>query len=54
MSEEQVVLWYNALSKCEFGEAVGEESWCNNLCHLLPCEARLVAKHTGIGRVEDP
>ena len=54
MSEEQVVRQYDALSKCAFGEAVREESWHDFLCHLLPCEARLAAKQTDIGRVEDP
>ena len=54
LSEEQVVRRYDALSKCAFGEAVGEESWRAFLCRLLPCEARLAAKQTDIGRVEDP
>ena len=44
LSKEQVVQQYNALSKCTFGEAVGEESWHDFLCCLLPCEARLAAK----------
>ena len=54
LSEEQVVWRYDALSKCAFGEAVGEESQCDFLRRLLPCEARLAAKQTDIGRVEDP
>ena len=45
---------YDALSKCAFGEAVGEESRHDFLHRLLPCEARLAAKQTDIGRVEDP
>ena len=53
MSEEQVVRRYNTLSKCAFGNAVGEESRHDFLRHLLPCEARLAAKQTDIGRVED-
>ena len=54
LSEEQVVWQYDALSKCAFGKAVGEESRRDFLCRLLPCEARLAAKQTDIGRVEDP
>ena len=54
MSEEQVVRQYDALSKCAFSKAVGEESRRDFLCCLLPCEARLAAKQTDIGRVEDP
>ena len=54
LSEEQVVRQYDTLSKCAFGKAVGEESWRDFLCHLLPCEARLAAKQTDISRVEDP
>ena len=44
LSEEQVVRRYNVHSKCAFGDAVGEESRCDFLCRLLPCEARLAAK----------
>ena len=44
LSEEQVVRRYNALSKCTFGNSVGEESRCDFLRHLLPCEACLAAK----------
>ena len=54
LSEEQVVRRYDALSKCAFGEAVGEESRRDFLCRLLPCESCLAAKQTDIGRVEDP
>ena len=54
LSEEQVVRRYDVLSKCAFGEAVGEESRRDFLRCLLPCEARLAAKQTNIGRVEDP
>ena len=54
LSEEQVVRRYDALSKCVVGKAVGEESRRDFLCRLLPCEARLAAKQTDIGRVEDP
>ena len=54
LSEEQVARQYDALSKCAFGKAVGEESRRNFLRRLLPCEARLAAKQTDIGRVEDP
>ena len=54
MNEEQVVRRYDALSKCAFGKAVGEESRRDFLCRLLPCEACLAAKQTDIGRVEDP
>ena len=54
LSEEQVVRQYDVLSKCAFGKAVGEESRCDFLCRLLPCEAHLAAKQTDIGRVEDP
>ena len=54
MSEEQVVRRHEALSKCAFGEAVGEEARRDFLRRLLPCEARLAAKQTDIGRVEDP
>ena len=53
LSEEQVVQQYDALSKCAFGEAVGEKSQHEFLRRLLPCEARLAAKQTDIGRVED-
>ena len=42
------------LSKCAFGEAVGEDSRRDFLRHLLPCEACLAAKQTNIVRVEDP
>ena len=42
------------LSKCAFGKAVGEESRRDFLRSLLPCEARLAAKQTDIGRVKDP
>ena len=45
---------YSALSKCAFSKAVGEESRRDFLRRLLPCEARLAAKQTDIGRVEDP
>ena len=48
LSEEQVVGHYNALSKCVFGEVVGEESQHYFLHHLLPCKARLVVKLTNI------
>ena len=44
LSEGQVVQQYNALSKCTFGEAVGEESRRDFLRRLLPCEARVAAK----------
>ena len=54
LSEEQVVWLYNTLSKCTFGKAVREESRCNFLHHLLPCEACLAAKQTDIGWVEEP
>ena len=54
LSEEQVVRRHEALSKCAFGEAVGEEARRDFLRRLLPCEARLAAKQTDIGRVEDP
>ena len=54
LSEEQVVRQYDALSKCAFGKAVEEESQRDFLRRLLPCEARLAAKQTDIGRVEDP
>ena len=54
MSEERVVRQYDVLSKCAFSEAVGEESRRDFLRRLLPCEARLAAKQTDIGRVEDP
>ena len=43
-----------ALSKCSFGDAVPEETRQDFLRRLLPCEARLAAKQTDIGRVEDP
>ena len=49
LSEEQVVWRYDALSKCAFGEAIGEESRHDFLRRLLPCEARLAAKQTDIG-----
>ena len=48
-----MVQQYDALSKCAFGKAVGEESRHDFLCRLLPCEARLAAKQTDISRVED-
>ena len=54
LSEDQVVRRYDALSKCAFGKSVGEESRRDFLRRLLPCEARLAAKQTNIGRVEDP
>ena len=34
---------YQALSKCQFGDTVGEATWCTFLCHLLPWEDKLVA-----------
>ena len=49
LGKEQVVRRYDALSKCAFSEAVGEESRRNFLCCLLPCKARLAAKQTDIG-----
>ena len=54
LSEDQVVRRYDGLSKCAFGECVGEESRHDFVRRLLPCEARLAAKQTNIGRVEDP
>ena len=45
---------YLALSKCSFGDVVPEEARRDFLRRLLPCEARLAAKQTDIGRVEDP
>ena len=44
LSEEQAVHQYNALSKCAFGNAVGEESQHSFLCRLLPYEAHLATK----------
>ena len=44
LSEGQVVQQYNALSKCTFGDVVGEESRRDFLHCLLPCEARVAAK----------
>ena len=40
-----------ALSKCQFGGTVGEATQCGFLCHLLPCEDKLVAIQTNIGWV---
>ena len=54
LDEEQVRRRYNALSKCAFGKAVDDEARRHFLRRLLPCEARLAAKQTDIGRVEDP
>ena len=45
---------YQALSKCQFGDTVGEAAWCAFLCHLLPCKDQLAAIQTDIGRVWDP
>ena len=54
LSKDQVVRRYDVLSKCAFSAAVGEEARRDFLRRLLPCEARLAAKQTDIGRVEDP
>ena len=42
-----------ALSKCQFGETVGEAMWCAFLCHLLPCEDKLAAIQMAIGQIWD-
>ena len=44
---------YDVLSRCAFSKAVGEESRRDFLRRLLPCEARLAAKQTDIGQLED-
>ena len=32
-----------ALSKCQFGDTVGETAWRTFLCRLLPCVDKLMA-----------
>ena len=43
-----------ALSKCAFGDAVGEAERVDFLRRLVPSEAFLAARQTDIGRVRDP
>ena len=43
-----------ALSKCQFGDTVGETAHHAFLCYLLPCEDKLAAIQMDIGWVWDP
>ena len=45
---------YRALSKCQFGDTVGEAAWRAFLRNLLPSKDQLAAVQMYIGRVWDP
>ena len=45
---------YWALSKCQFGDTVGEAAQRTFLCYLLPWEDKLAAIQMDIRRVWDP
>ena len=51
---EWALCGYQALSKCQFGDTVGEATWHAFLRRLLPWEDKLVAVQMDIGRVWDP
>ena len=51
---EWALFRYRALSKCQFGDKVGEAAWRTFLHHLLPWEDKLVAVQMDIGWVWDP
>ena len=51
---ERALCRYRALSKCQFGDTVGEAAWRAFLHRLLPWEDQLVAVQMDIGWVWDP
>lgn len=52
--DDLVLRRFKALSKCKFGAGVGDDAKRRFLQRLIPCELRLAAKQTDIGKVRDP
>ena len=52
--DDLVLRRFKALSKCRFGAGVSDDAKCRFLQRLIPCELRLAAKQTDIGKVQDP
>ena len=54
LPQEWALYRYQALSKCQFGDTVGEATQRAFLCHLIPWEEKLAAIQMDIGWVWDP